>query len=87
MYISPNGESGSISDRYERFQDYLKTGEDIEATEIVLHEKNGELYMGVTDGRHRFSVMRDMGMEKIKFAMDGESLDFAIKYGLVAKLP
>lgn len=83
LYISKNGISGTINNRYQEFQDYLKTGMDIEATHIVLNEANGKLNFSIVDGRHRFAVMRDMGMDKIKFALDENSLKLAEKYGLI----
>lgn len=85
FYISENGESGAISNRYQRFKKYLETGENINATKIYLSEKSGQLTLSIQDGRHRYSVMRDMGMDKIKFAMDLDSLNLAFKYGLVRK--
>ena len=82
-YISPNGEKGSISNRYEGVKEYLLTGRNINATEAVLTEDNGELKFTVLDGRHRFSVMRDMGMHKVKMALSEDSAKLAEKYGLI----
>ncbi|MBQ9246825.1 hypothetical protein IJ182_11240 [bacterium] len=83
FYIAPNGTSGTISDRYEGVKQYLLTGRDIHATELYLRENNGQLSATIGDGRHRFAVMRDMGMPKIKISLNKESLFLAQKYGLV----
>ena len=84
FYISPNGEQGAISNRYQRVKDYFATGKDIEAPEIYLSERNGKLCLDFQDGRHRYSVMRDLGLKRIKFAVDTDTLKNAFKYGLIA---
>ncbi len=84
-YISPNGESGTISDRYQGVIDYLQTGRNINATEAVIHEQNGKLQFTVLDGRHRFAVMRDMGMQKVKIALDKDSYLIAKQNGLICE--
>ncbi len=84
VYITPGGKKGTISNRYQGVIDYLKTGRDIDATQANLFERNGELVFSIIDGRHRFSVMRDMGMKKIKLAMNPKSIELAKKYNLIA---
>lgn len=77
MYVGKNGQNGSAY-RYERFKKYLKTNQPIIATSIYLqHEKNGKISAHVNDGRHRFAVLRDMGLEKIPVAISKESVDLA----------
>ena len=83
FYISQNGENGSIGNRYKNVQNYIRTGRNINATEISLKEENGKPVLNILDGRHRFAVMRDMGMKKIKFALDANSLQIAYKYNLI----
>ena len=69
---------------FQNVRNYLATGRDIDATEIVLSEKNDKLFLSILDGRHRFCVMRDLGMDKIKFALSEDSCELAYKYGLIA---
>ena len=83
-YISQNGNSGTIGDRYNGVKEFLSTGLDIEATTAHLFEYNGKLELEITDGRHRFAVMRDMGLDKVKFALDDNSIKLAKKYKLLA---
>ncbi len=85
FYIAPNGSKGTIGNRYEAAQKYFKTGRYINASEIYLHEENDKPVLSITDGRHRFAVMRDMGMKKIKFALDKNSLEIAYKYNLISE--
>lgn len=79
-YIGKNGEGG-IFNRYQTFMEYLKTGKDIEASRIFATEENGQLTISFLDGRHRYSVMRDMGMKSIKFAVDKNTENLLRKYG------
>ena len=83
FYISKNAESGAISRRYEDVKKFLETGKEIHASKVYLREENDELFLYFQDGRHRYAVMRDMGMDKIKFSLDEDSLKLAYKYGLV----
>lgn len=81
-YIAPKGKGG-IGDRYNQFISYLKTGQDIDASRLHIREENGRMTLSFIDGRHRFCVLRDMGMKKIPFAMDTKSYYAAKKTGLV----
>ena len=85
FYITPNGSEGAISNRYQGVQDYIKTGRNVNASEIHLSEEYNRPKLRFIDGRHRFAVMRDMGMKKIKFAMDSDSLAVAKKYNLISE--
>lgn len=84
-YISLNGEKGVIGNRYQQVKNYLRTGRDIWASRIQLSEQDGRLKLVFIDGRHRYAVMRDLGMQKIKFALDENSCKLAEKYNLFAK--
>lgn len=87
FYISSKRPSKDVCccTKYEDFQNFIKTGVDIHAPYIVLYEEDDTLKMGVIDGRHRLAVMRDMGLDKIKFVINQDSLELAQKYGLMAE--
>ena len=84
LYISYNGGRNSISNRYQNFIDYLKTGQKIEAPRIEITEALNEPDIEFIDGRHRFSVLRDMGMTQMPFALSEQSYEIAKKYDLLA---
>ena len=81
-YISPNGTNG-IGNRYKKFEEYLKTGQPITATDVNVNVFNGKLSTSINDGRHRFAYLRDMGMNKIPIAMSKESYQNAKEFGLI----
>ena len=81
-YIAPQGKTGAISDRYNKAVDYISTGKDINASILVLREDKNGIRASITDGRHRYAVMRDLGMKTINFAMDSNSVKLAQKYKL-----
>lgn len=80
-YIRPNGENSLKT--YKEFQKYLKTGKEIDAPTIKIIDYPEGYSFGFIDGRHRFAVLRDLGMERIPFAIDDESIEAARKYGLL----
>ncbi|MBQ4123643.1 hypothetical protein IJD44_08000 [bacterium] len=82
-YISYKGQKGAIGNRYKGVLEFLLTGRDIEATKLYLSERENKLHLEIYDGRHRFAVMRDIGMPRIKFEMDEESFLIAQKYNLI----
>lgn len=82
-YIEPKSEEHQ--DGFDRFKKYLKTGEPITASTVYLREDNGRVKVDFGDGRHRYTVLRDMGMKAIPFAMDEKSFELAKKYGLIEK--
>ncbi|OGM10520.1 hypothetical protein A2Z67_02870 [Candidatus Woesebacteria bacterium RBG_13_36_22] len=78
FYIGPGGTGAKISDRYERFNEFLKTGELIEMPEVSsrpLTLGTGSL-VGFTNGRHRFAVLRDLGFKVIPLSVDLNSFAF-----------
>lgn len=81
-YIEPQGGNG-IGKRYAGVIEYLKTGRPIEATTVFLNKRYDGLSASIGDGRHRFAVLRDMGMKKIPVALHNESLELAKEYGLI----
>ena len=81
-YIEPKGGNG-IGNRYSRVIEYLKTGQPIDATLVYLNKRYDGLSASIGDGRHRFAVLRDMGMKKIPVALHNESIELAREYGLI----
>lgn len=81
-YIGPNGKNG-IPKRYSGFQKYLLLNRPINAPSIHIKEINGRVEVGFRDGRHRYSVLRDMGFSEIPLAMRTKSFILAEKYGLL----
>jgi len=67
-YIGPGGDNG-IKGRYERFQQWLVQNPDvaIECPEIGYNEEIGRI--SFTNGRHRFAVLRDMGVKHLGVAV------------------
>ncbi len=83
-YIASQGKTGAIDDRYNKAFEYISTGKDINASILILTEDKNGIRASITDGRHRYAVMRDMGMKTINFAMDSNSIKLAQKYKLFA---
>lgn len=81
-YIEPNGVNG-IGNRYKKVGEYLKTGENIDATIVHFEDFCGQLRARISDGRHRFAYLRDLGMQKIMVQLDDESLQLAKKFKLI----
>lgn len=80
MYISPGGEGESIGDRYEHFKHYLTTGDPVIMSEVSVIYRDIPAF---TNGRHRYSVFRDMGWKKIPMSVDPESAPkFRRLYGI-----
>jgi len=80
LYVGLKGAEG-IEGRYERFQEFLKKGVPIDASEVGI---NSDGQVGFTNGRHRYAVMRDMGMKRIPVAMSKSSKRYAEELGLLA---
>lgn len=83
-YIGDKGNVVELPERNERFKQFLKSGLDIEASQVYLSEACGRLKVAFNDGRHRYAVMRDdLRFEKIPLALDRDSVKLAKKYGLI----
>lgn len=83
MYVGFNAMNGS-SIKYNRFKKFLKTNQEIRSPIVYLRKfSDGEIKTHIYDGRHRFAVLRDMGIEKIPVTIDEESLELAKEIGLV----
>lgn len=81
-HIKPQG-ANALNNRYNEFCDYLRSGKKIYATRVTFNEFNGELSASISNGRHRFAVLRDMGMEKMPVALSKDSIEVAKKHGLL----
>jgi len=73
LHIGSGGE-GQLHNRYNDFQDWLKTNKDIEVAQVShtpqdMISKNHPGHIGFVNGRHRFAVLRDMGLKKIPVAV------------------
>jgi hypothetical protein len=79
QYVGKNAEGGK-PERIAGVEKYLETGKPINASNVVVKD-NGTIVFG--DGRHRYAVLRDMGLGKIPMSMDKESLQNAIKFGYI----
>ncbi len=63
QYIPPGGGgSSSVPGRREAFEKFLATGKPVEASRVSVDEKGNASFI---DGRHRFSVLRDKGADKV----------------------
>jgi len=75
FYIPPNGES-AISDRRERFRQWMEKNPTtpIEAPFVCWNDYKH--CVGFTDGRHRFSVLRDMGYPTVAVVIPKNHLKY-----------
>lgn len=88
QYLAAGGKcQNAIKNRYQRFIEYLKGGEYIRPSEITMQTANvngkRKIVPFFEDGRHRYAVLRDMGMGKIPVAMSKESIKLAKKAGML----
>ena len=80
MYISSGGK-GAIHNRYSDFKQWLINNPNtpIEVPEVSIRD-----HVGFINGRHRFAVMRDLGMESIPVCTDTKSIQIDKNKGLLA---
>jgi hypothetical protein len=83
QYVGEKGKEG-ISGRYEKFENFLKDAKSIEASNVSVN-KDGGIVFG--DGRHRYAVLRDMGLDELPIVMDKESIKNAKKFGYLSDSP
>lgn len=62
LYIPSGGGGGEIAGRRAAFSEYLKSGKPVN-TPVVNVQKDGSVRFA--NGRHRFSVLRDMGYHRV----------------------
>lgn len=82
-YVSIN--NGNCShNKIERLRRYLKTNQQINATSIYLkRNENGEIETRIKDGRHRFAVLKDMGLSSIPISISKDSIELAREINLI----
>ena len=81
QYIGKGGTDNFVKGRYQGFQDFLRTNEPIQASTVGVSELYNQAQF--TNGRHRYSVLRDMGIKIMPVAMYFESIPVAKKLGLI----
>lgn len=82
-YVSVNNGNCSYK-KIERLRRYLKTNQQINATSIYLkRDKNGNIETRIKDGRHRFAVLKDMGLSSIPVSISKDSIELAREIGLI----
>jgi len=85
FYVGPGGTGSAIAGRYDRFKEFLKNGDGYGPVPIFASQsyvrKDG--VVGFNNGRHRFAVLRDMGIKKIPVSMGSESIRNARLLGLI----
>ena len=82
MYVGYGGKGG-IDSRYLRFLRYLHTKNKIQAPTLSLMKNStGKIIIELTDGRHRFAVLRDLGLETIPVALSEQTRKIAKETGL-----
>lgn len=67
-YIPPGGGGAEIAGRRQAFEAFQKSGEPIQASRVSVDPKTG--VASFTDGRHRFSVLRDQGVERVPITIE-----------------
>ena len=82
FYIGPGGTGNTIRDRYKRFQEFLQSNNRIEASTISVREDGRVDFI---NGRHRYAVMRDLGVARMPVVMTPESIEHAERLGLLVK--
>ncbi len=83
-YIGEGGTGAVIDDRYNRFLEFLETGKSIHASSICFEERDNQLVVGFVNGRHRYAVMRDMGISYIPMGVLKDSLPILEKHGFIS---
>jgi len=81
QYVGKGGKGG-IEGRYKGFENWLKDAKSMTASNVSVN-KDGGIVFG--DGRHRYAVLRDMGLDKLPISMDKESIENAKKFGYLSE--
>lgn len=82
-YIAEDGKGNAIKDRYSKFQDYFSRNHSIEVSSVSVHEDGAIVF---SNGRHRYSAMRDRREGNVPVAMDRESRKNAIAFHYIEGL-
>lgn len=73
-YIGKGGTHNPKRGCYQGFVDFLGSGETIKMPYIYYNDWTQCIQFG--NGRHRFAVLRDMGLKKIPALVPAEQVDF-----------
>jgi SPP1 gp7 family putative phage head morphogenesis protein len=68
-YIPPGGGGGEIEGRRDRVREYIDKGKPLQASRAVLGDDGRMVF---EDGRHRFSVLRDDGYDRVAITVPRE---------------
>jgi len=87
FYIGQGGSGDGVREKYQKALKFFlldphtrqRGAGHIEASEVDVSDDS----IGVLQGRHRYSVLRDAGVKKLPVAMTPESIKKAKKLGLV----
>ncbi len=82
-YVGYNGIGGS-KEKYMGFKDFLHTRNSIEPPLLHLErQKDRTVSTIIQDGRHRFAVLRDIGLKTIPVRMNEDSFELAKEIGII----
>ncbi|MBR6162613.1 hypothetical protein IKQ26_01805 [bacterium] len=82
-YVAYKGIGGSM-EKYANFKEFLHTKNTIEPPKVSLtRDEFGDVITKIEDGRHRFAVLRDMGLKKIPVRMTEDSENLAKEIELI----
>lgn len=72
-YISTGGKDGTIGNRYSKCREFFQKINMIHASEVSVKycSSKRDFIVDFSDGRHRFSVLRDSGRKKVTVLMAG----------------
>ena len=81
-YVGRRGMGGS-KEKYDRFVRFLHTNHEIQPPRVALSKKfDGDIRIYIDDGRHRFAVLRDIGLETMPVVMSEESIRIGKEAGI-----
>jgi len=83
FYVGEGGE-GAIKGRIERFKEFLAKNHAMQVSEVQVNEDGSVIF---ANGRHRYSVLRDGGTDKIPVAMSSTSIKNAADAGYLTNAP
>ncbi len=82
-HVGYKGQNGDIQ-KYNRFKRFLYTKNEIKPPTLsVIKDTDNNIKLEITDGRHRFAVLKDIGMKKIPVIISEESRNIATGAGLI----
>ncbi len=83
-YVGYKASGDGSYEKYCRFMRFLHTKHDIMPPRVSITKKtDGTPIICIDDGRHRFAVLRDIGMEKIPVMIDKKSIETGKEMGIL----